>query len=95
MCLPGPAVHQPQRLTEAEVPPPTNSVASLRVCPLRPRLQEFVQGLADAGLHCRVERAAPRCRMLRRLRASRADWGADASFSLYFVNHADPVACHG
>ena len=54
-----------------------------------------MQGLADAGLHCRVERAAPRCRMLRRLRASRADWGADASFSLYFVNHADPVACHG
>jgi len=53
----------------------------------RPRLQEFVQGLADAGLHCRVERVAPRCRMLRRIRASRADWGVDASFSLYFVTH--------
>ena len=52
----------------------------------RPRLQDFVQGLADAGLRCRVERVAPRCQMLRRLRASRDDWGAGgASFSLYFV----------
>ena len=54
----------------------------------RPRLQEFVQGLADAGLRCRVERVAPRCQMLRRLRASHEDWGAGgASFSLYFVTH--------
>ena len=54
----------------------------------RPRLREFVQGLADAGLRCRVERVAPRCQMLRRLRASRDDWGAGgASFSLYFVTH--------
>ena len=53
----------------------------------RPRLREFVRALGDAGLLCRIERVDNACKMVRRLRAARADWGAGTSFSLDFVTH--------
>ena len=51
----------------------------------RPRLDEFVAAMWDAGLTCRIERVERGCPMMRRLRGARSGWGADTSFSLYFV----------
>jgi hypothetical protein len=57
----------------------------------RPRLREFVDELAAAGLRCHIERVEPSQEMVRRLRCSHEGWGAgDATFSLYFVERAHP-----
>tara|TARA_B110001452_G_scaffold81873_1_gene66976 strand:+ start:1138 stop:2874 length:1737 start_codon:yes stop_codon:yes gene_type:complete len=51
----------------------------------RPRLDEFVAAMCEAGLTCRIERVERGCAMMRRLRGARSGWGADTSFSFYFV----------
>ena len=49
----------------------------------RPRLREFVESVPAAGLECTIERVAPRCSMVRRLKRVRDGWGADNAFSFY------------